>query len=377
MKTKLVKVMTDRYGMKKCKLFEPLRIRGVEFKNRIFVSPMCQYSSVDGMATDWHMVHLGSRAVGGAACVIVEATAVEPEGRISPDDMGIWSDAHIEPFRRINSFIKSHGAVPAIQLAHAGRKASTKAPWKGGGVLPVAEGGWSVVGASAIPFDDGYPMPAELSREDIEALVQSFARGAKRALEAGFEMIELHNAHGYLLHSFLSPLSNKREDEFGGSFKNRVRFTRQVVEAIRGVIPDEMPLFLRISATDWVEGGWDAVQSVALAATVKPLGVDLIDCSSGAILPRVAIPQNPGYQVPFAEQIRRDTGIMTGAVGLITEAQQASDILEEGKADIVLLARKLLREPYWPLQAAAELGQELEWPDQYKRGRELATSLPR
>lgn len=369
--------MTDRYGMKKCKLFEPLRIRGVEFKNRIFVSPMCQYSSVDGMATDWHMVHLGSRAVGGAACVIVEATAVEPEGRISPDDMGIWSDAHIEPFRRINSFIKSQGAVPAIQLAHAGRKASTKAPWKGGGVLPVAEGGWSVVGASAIPFDDGYPVPAELSREDIEALVQSFARGAKRAIEAGFEMIELHNAHGYLLHSFLSPLSNKREDEFGGSFENRVRFTRQVVEAIRAVIPDEMPLFLRISATDWVEGGWDAVQSVALAATVKPLGVDLIDCSSGAILPRVAIPQKPGYQVPFAEQIRRDTGIMTGAVGLITEAQQASDILEEGKADIVLLARKLLREPYWPLQAAAELGQELEWPDQYKRGRELATSLPR
>ncbi len=369
--------MTDRYGMKKCKLFEPLRIRGVEFKNRIFVSPMCQYSSVDGMATDWHMVHLGSRAVGGAACVIVEATAVEPEGRISPDDMGIWSDAHIEPFRRINSFIKSQGAVPAIQLAHAGRKASTKAPWKGGGVLPVAEGGWSVVGASAIPFDDGHPVPVELSREDIEALVQSFARGAKRALEAGFEMIEIHNAHGYLLHSFLSPLSNKREDEFGGSFENRVRFTRQVVEAIRAVIPDEMPLFLRISATDWVEGGWDAVQSVALAATVKPLGVDLIDCSSGAILPRVAIPQNPGYQVPFAEQIRRDTGIMTGAVGLITEAQQASDILEDGKADIVLLARKLLREPYWPLQAAAELGQDLEWPDQYKRGRELATSLPR
>ena len=369
--------MTDRYGMKKCKLFEPLRIRGVEFKNRIFVSPMCQYSSVDGMATDWHMVHLGTRAVGGAACVIVEATAVEPEGRISPDDMGIWSDGHIEPFRRINSFVKSQGAVPGIQLAHAGRKASTKAPWKGGGVLPVSEGGWDVVGASALPFDEGHPVPTELSLEAIQSLVQSFARAAERAVEAGFEMIEIHSAHGYLLHSFLSPLSNKRTDEFGGSFENRVRFTRQVVEAIRAVIPDEMPLFLRISATDWVEGGWDAVQSVALAATVKPLGVDLIDCSSGAIVPRVSIPQNPGYQVPFAEQIRRDTGIMTGAVGLITEAQQANDILEEEKADIVLLARKLLREPYWPLQAAAELAEAVEWPNQYKRGRELATSLPR
>lgn len=358
--------------MKKCKLFEPLRIRGLEFKNRVFVSPMCQYSSVDGMATDWHMVHLGSRAVGGAACVMVEATAVEARGRISPEDMGIWDDKHIEPFERISRFVASQGAVPAIQLAHAGRKASTFSPWKGRGPVNKADGGWDVVGADQIAFDENHPVPHALSVDEIEELVGSFQRAALRAVAAGFKMIEIHNAHGYLLHSFLSPLSNQREDSYGGSLENRTRFSRQVVEAVRAVIPDQMPLFMRISATDWVDGGWDIEQSVQLSKMVKELGVDLIDCSSGALVPYAKIPQDPGYQVPFSDRIGKDAGIMTGAVGLITDALQAEAILQEGKADIVLLARKLLQDPYWPLHAASELGVELEWPNQYKRGRELA-----
>ena len=368
--------MTDRSGMKKCKLFEPLSIRGIDFKNRIFVSPMCQYSSEDGMATDWHMVHLGTRAVGGAAAVIVEATAVEPRGRISPEDMGIWDDKHIEPFARINRFIKSQNSVPGIQIAHAGRKASTLAPWRGRGIAGPEVGGWHPVGASAIAFDDNHPVPHELSVEEIKGLVDDFVQAAKRALEAGFGLIEIHNAHGYLLHSFLSPLSNRREDQYGGSFENRIRFSLEVIDAVRNVIPDSMPLFLRISCTDWADGGWDLEQSVELARVVGPRGVDLIDCSSGALVPGVSIPTEPGYQVPFAETIRHEADIMTGAVGLITEAAQAESILEEGKSDIVLLARKLLRDPYWPLNAARELGVEVEWPDQYKRGRELA-ALPR
>lgn len=362
----------DRSGMKKCKLFEPLTVRGVELRNRIIVSPMCQYSSIDGVATDWHMVHLGSRAVGGAASVIVEATAVEPRGRISPEDMGIWGDKHVEAFKPINRFIKSQGSVPAIQLAHAGRKASTRAPWKGRGPVPKAEGGWDVVGASPIAFDQNHPVPVELTREEIAKLVHDFAAAAKRAVEAGFELIEIHNAHGYLLHSFLSPLSNKRTDEYGGSFENRTRFSREVITAVRDVIPDRMPLFLRISCTDWAEGGWDLDQSIELARQARSLGVDLIDCSSGALIPGVKIPTEPGYQVPFAEAIRKQADIMTGAVGLITEAEQAEQILQDERADLVLLARKLLRDPYWPLHAARDLNVEMEWPDQYKRGRELA-----
>lgn len=369
--------MTDQSGMKRCKLFSPVTIRGITFKNRIFVSPMCQYSSNDGAATDWHMVHLGTRAVGGAACVCVEATAVEDIGRISPDDSGIWDDSHIEPFKRINQFIKSQGCVPAIQLAHAGRKASTRAPFKGRKVLTEDTGGWSVVGPSEVAFDESHQVPHELSVDEIKELVEAFATSAKRSIEAGFEVIEIHNAHGYLLHSFLSPLSNKRKDLYGGSFENRTRFSKEVISAIRAVIPDEMPLFLRISATDWVEGGWDIKQSVELSKEAKALGVDLIDCSSGALVPYANIPSKPGYQVPFAEQIRKEADIMTGAVGLITEPTQAEEILELGQADIVLLARKLLRDPYWPLNAAASLGVEVEWPDQYKRGTEFVKkSLP-
>ena len=369
---RLSKETTVRSGMKKCKLFEPLKLRGLTFKNRIFVSPMCQYSSEDGVATDWHMVHLGSRAVGGAACVIVEATAVEPRGRISPEDSGIWSEKHIEPFARINRFISSQDSVPAIQLAHAGRKASTLAPWKGRGVLDATSGGWDVVGASAVPFDENHQVPHELTVDEIKEITIAFQDAAKRSVEAGFKMIEIHNAHGYLLHSFLSPLSNLRGDEYGGSFENRTRFTREVVLAVREVIPDEMPLFLRISASDWVdEGGWDLDQSVELARMVKPLGIDLIDCSSGALVPYARIPQKPGYQVHFAERIRKEADIATGAVGLITEAQQAEEILENGQADLVLLARQLLRDPYWPLNAARELGVEVKWPVQYERSKEL------
>ena len=365
------KAMTDRSGMKKCKLFEPLTIRGLTLKNRIFVSPMCQYSSIDGSATDWHLVHLGARAVGGAACVMVEASAIEPEGRISPDDSGIWSDEHVQPFKRINRFIADQNCVPAIQLAHAGRKAATLPPWKGRGVLKEDNGGWKVKGPSEKPFDENHQVPHELTKEEIEALVEKFAQAAKRSVEAGFELIEIHSAHGYLLHSFLSPLSNKREDEYGGSLENRTSFVRQVVSAVRKVIPDEMPLFLRISATDWVDGGWDIDESVELAKMVKELGVDLIDCSSGALVPYAKIPQSPGYQVQFADRIKKEAKILTGAVGLITEASQAEAILENQLADIVLLARQMLIDPYWPLHAAQELSADLKWPVQYERGQEL------
>jgi 2,4-dienoyl-CoA reductase-like NADH-dependent reductase (Old Yellow Enzyme family) len=357
--------------MNNAPLFDPIKIRDVTFRNRIGVSPMCQYSSRDGFASDWHLVHLGSRAVGGAGLVMTEASAVLPEGRISPDDLGIWKDEHIEPLARCAKFIAGHGAVPGMQLAHAGRKASTASPWKGRGALSEAEGGWRpIVAPSAIPFDAGSPVPAELSLTEIARVTAAFAAAAARALRAGFQFVEIHSAHGYLLHEFLSPLSNKRADQYGGSLDNRTRLAREVVRAVRGVWPGKLPLFLRISATDWAEGGWDLEQSVELAKQVKPLGVDVIDCSSGALVPYAKIPTTPGYQVPFAERIRREAGIATAAVGLIREANQANQIVREGQADMVFLARQMLRNPYWPLHAARELGVKIAWPDQYARAAE-------
>lgn len=348
-------------------LFTPLPIREITLKNRIAVSPMCQYSCEDGFATDWHLVHLGSRAVGGAALVIAEATAVEARGRISPTDLGLWKDEHIPALARIVRFIRSEGSIPGIQLAHAGRKASTAPPWDGGGLVTPEKSGWQPVAPSAIPFHDRDPAPAELSRADIRTIVDAFAASARRALEAGFQVVEIHGAHGYLTHEFLSPLSNHRTDEYGGSFENRTRFCLEVVRSVRTVWPLHLPLFLRISATDWAEGGWTPDDSVQLARAVKPLGVDLIDCSSGALVPWAKINPMSGYQIPFAEQIRREAGILTGAVGLITEATQADAIIREGQADIVLLARELLRDPYWPLRAARTLGQEPAVTPRYRR----------
>jgi 2,4-dienoyl-CoA reductase-like NADH-dependent reductase (Old Yellow Enzyme family) len=338
----------------------------VEFRNRVFVSPMCQYSSRDGLPNDWHMVHLGSRAVGGAGLVCVEATGVSPEGRISPGDTGLWSEAHTRAFEPIASFIKSQGARAAIQLAHAGRKASTDVPWRGGKFLSEEQGGWQTLAPSAVPFGD-WPAPREMTRDDVETVVIQFADAARRALTAGFDVVELHMAHGYLLHEFLSPLSNRREDEFGGSLENRARFPLRVAEAVRAVWPDHLPLFARISATDWVEGGWDLEQSVQLSRWLKARGVDLVDCSSGGLVPGARIPVEPGYQVPFAETIRREASVATGAVGLITEPEQAEEIVATGKADAVFLARAVLRDPYWPLHAARQLGAEASWPVQYGR----------
>jgi 2,4-dienoyl-CoA reductase-like NADH-dependent reductase (Old Yellow Enzyme family) len=348
-------------------LFTPFALRGATFRNRIAVSPMCQYSSEDGFANDWHLVHLGSRAIGGAGLVMMEATAVEARGRISPWDHGIWKDEHIEFLSRIAAFLKEHGAVAGIQLAHAGRKASSRRPWEGGAVIPQSEGGWQPIAPSAIPFRPGDPAPSELSKDAIRELANTFAAAAKRALRAGFQAIELHGAHGYLMHEFFSPLSNRRTDEYGGSFENRIRFGLETIEAVRAVWPDEFPLLLRISATDWVEGGWDIEDSVELARRVKPMGVDLIDCSSGGTSLEQKIPLKPGYQVPFAERIRREVEIPTGAVGLITEAHQADEIVRSGQADLVLLAREFLRDPYFPLHAARELGEKLNPPTQYLR----------
>lgn len=347
-------------------LLSPLAIRGVTFRNRIVVSPMCQYSSTDGFANDWHLVHLGSRASGGVSLVIVEATAVTAEGRITPGDMGIWKDEHIEPLARIVRFVHSQGAVAGIQLAHAGRKASCDLPWRGGARLTTAEqGGWPVVGPSAIPFNEGDPAPIALDAKGIDAVVASFEAAARRALAAGFRVIEIHGAHGYLLHEFLSPLSNQRTDEYGGSLENRMRLLLRVAERLRQVMPHDMPLFVRISATDWAESGWDVQQSVELAKRLKPLGVDLIDVSSGALTPKARIPVGKGYQVPFAKQIRQEAQIMTGAVGMITEPVHANEIIVGGDADLVLLARELLREPYWALKAQQQLGGEETWPTQY------------
>ena len=348
-------------------LFQPLTLRGVTFRNRIGVSPMCQYSSEDGFANDWHLVHLVSRAVGGAGLVIVEASAVEARGRISPADVGLWKDEHIGFLARIASLLRKHGAVAGIQLAHAGRKAGTRPPWEGGEIVPPSEGGWQPVAPSPVAFNPEDAPPAELSPGEIDSIVQAFAAAARRALEAGFQVAEIHAAHGYLIHEFLSPLSNRRTDEYGGAFENRIRLALRVAEAVRAEWPRELPLFLRISATDWVEGGWTAGESVELARRAGPLGVDLIDCSSGGLAREQKIPLGPGYQVPFAERVRRETGVPTAAVGMITTPRQAEEIVGSGKADLVLLAREFLRDPYFPLRAAKARGVALEPPKQYLR----------
>jgi 2,4-dienoyl-CoA reductase-like NADH-dependent reductase (Old Yellow Enzyme family) len=349
-------------------LFDPLAIREVQFANRVFVSPMCQYSSVDGYANDWHFVHLGSRAVGGAGLVMTEATAVLPEARISPQDLGIWADGHMEMLGRIVGFIHEQGSIAGMQLAHAGRKASTRRPWEGQGAIPENEGGWKkVVAPSALAFTESYPMPQALTSDGIQEIIDAFATAARRACQAGFRVIEIHAAHGYLIHEFLSPLSNKREDDYGGSFENRTRLCREIVAAVRSAWPKELPLFVRISATDWVDRGWDIEQSVKFAGQLKQMGVDLIDCSSGGNVPHVEIPVGAGYQTAFAERIRREAGIMTGAVGMITSPVQAEHIIRTEQADAVIMAREFLRDPYWALRAARDLEQPIAWPVQYLR----------
>jgi len=349
------------------KLFSPFRIREIELKNRIVVSPMCEYSAKEGHPQAWHLVHLGSRAIGGAGLVFTEASAVEKRGRISSADTGIYEDAHVESWRPIVEFIRSHGAVPGMQLAHAGRKASTMPPWTGGKPVSVQDGGWEPVGPSALAFDAGYIVPHALSVSEIGEIVRAFKKSAERALAAGFEIIEIHAAHGYLLHQFLSPLSNTRTDEYGGKLQNRIRLTSQVVLAVREVWPQRLPLFVRVSATDWKEGGWDLAQTIALARELKPLGVDLIDASSGGTALGVKIPLGPGYQTGFAEAIRKEAGIATGAVGMITEPIQAETILATEQADLVFLARELLRDPYWPRRAAKALDVKIKAPVQYER----------
>lgn len=347
-------------------LLSPLTIRGVEFRNRIVMAPMCQYSAQDGMANDWHLVHLGSRASGGTSLIIVEATAVAAEGRISPGDLGIWSDEHIAPLARIASFVESQGAVAGIQLAHAGRKASCALPWQGGAPLaPDDPAAWPVVAPSAVPFREGATPPVELDHAGIDAVVQAFEDAARRALQAGFRVIEVHAAHGYLLHEFLSPLSNHRKDEYGGSLENRMRLLLRVATQLRALMPEELPLFVRISATDWAEGGWDIEQSVELSRRLKQVGVDLVDVSSGGTLPSVRIPVGRGYQVPFAQRIREEAGVSTGAVGLITDHEHADEIITSGHADLVFLGRELLRDPYWALKAQHAMAQEPSWPLQY------------
>jgi 2,4-dienoyl-CoA reductase-like NADH-dependent reductase (Old Yellow Enzyme family) len=348
-------------------LLEPLQLREITLRNRIGVSPMCQYSSEDGFFNDWHLVHLGSRATGGAAIVFTEATAVEPRGRISPWDTGIWKDEHIAMPARIAAYVRSQGAVPGMQLAHAGRKASVQRPWEGGKAVRDPEGGWQPVAPSPIPFRGGDPVPHELTREEVRSLVADFAAATRRALEAGFEIVEIHGAHGYLIHEFLSPLSNHRGDEYGGALANRMRFALEVTEAVRAEWPAKLPLSFRVSATDWVPGGWNLDDSVLLARELKTRGVDLVDCSSGGNSTLQKIELGPGYQVPFAARIRREAGVATAAVGLITEAAQAEAILQEGSADVVLLAREFLRAPYFPIHAAQELGQKLPVPIQYAR----------
>jgi 2,4-dienoyl-CoA reductase-like NADH-dependent reductase (Old Yellow Enzyme family) len=351
-------------------LFDPLTVRGVTLRNRVAVSPMCQYSAQDGFANDWHLVHLGSRAVGGAGLVVFEATAVEARGRISPADLGLWRDEQIAPLARIVRFVEQQGAVAALQLAHAGRKASVRAPWdRGGAPLAPADGGWEIVAPSAIPFGEGYAVPRALDEAGIAGVIEAFAVAARRAREAGFRVIELHAAHGYLVHEFLSPLSNRRADRWGGSFENRTRFARELVAAVRRVWPEELPLLLRVSATDWAEGGWTPDETVALARAVKELGVDLVDTSSGGLVSSAKVPVGPGYQSAFAERIRREAGLATGAVGMITAPEQAEHVLRTGQADLVLLARELLRDPYWPLHAAPRVHAQVAWPVQYERAR--------
>jgi 2,4-dienoyl-CoA reductase-like NADH-dependent reductase (Old Yellow Enzyme family) len=348
-------------------LFSKLRMRDVDFANRIVVSPMCQYSSVDGYANDWHFAHLAARAVGGAGLVFTEAAAVTPEGRISPQDLGVWSDRHFEPLERIARFMENQGARAGIQLAHAGRKGSIYRPGAGQGAVAESAGGWPPVAPSAVAFSDTYAKPDELAIDQIKSLQRAFAVAAERAAAAGFDVIEIHAAHGYLIHEFLSPFSNRRVDAYGGSFENRTRFLRECVEAVRGVLSERCPLFVRISATDWVEGGWDIDQSVELARLLLSLGVDLIDCSSGGNLEKAEMPIGPGYQTPFAERIRREANIATAAVGMITAPAQADQIIRNDQADLVLLAREMLRDPYWPMHAAQELEQIAPWPVQYLR----------
>jgi len=348
-------------------LFDPLTLRSVTFPNRIFVSPMCQYSSVDGVPNDWHFIHLGSRAVGGAGLVMVEASAVSPEGRITAWDSGIWSREQADAFRRIVDFVEARGSVSGIQLAHAGRKASTEVPWRGGRVIRDGPHSWQPLAPSAIAFRDGDPSPRAMTRHDIDVVVEQFDRSTQLAVDAGFRAIELHFAHGYLMHEFLSPLTNQRDDDFGGSLANRMRLPLHVAETVRRRLPESLPLFVRISATDWAEGGWDIVQSIEFCKRLGERGVDLIDCSSGGAVPHAKVEIGPGYQVPFARAIRHDVGIATGAVGLITEARQAEEIVANGSADAVLLARAFLRDPYWPRHAAKTLGVEVAWPEQYAR----------
>ena len=350
-------------------LLSPLTIRSISFRNRIVVSPMCQYSSVDGFVNDWHLVHLGARAVGGAALVLTEANAISPEGRISPADIGIWGDEHIPGLKRIVDFIHQQGAIAGTQLAHAGRKASHKEPWNGGGFISPADGGWKTVAPSAIPFIPANELPEALSKAGINKVIQDFVSAAKRSLLCGFKVIEIHAAHGYLLHQFYSPLSNHRTDEYGGCFENRIRLTIEVCREVRKVWPNELPLFIRVSATDWIDGGWSPSDTIELAKRLKTEGVDLVDCSSGANVPNAKIPVSPGYQVPFAESVKVHAGILSGAVGLIISPQQAEKILEDGQADMIFLAREILRHPNFPLWAAHELGDDIEWPVQYLRAK--------
>ncbi len=358
-------------------LFQPLTLRQLKLSNRIAVSPMCQYSAKAGMANDWHLVHLGSRAVGGAGLVIIEATAISPDGRISPDDLGIWSDEHVEPLRRITRFIEAQGAFAGVQLAHAGRKASTWRPWLGKhGSVPIAAGGWTPVGPSTIAFSPEHAVPTALDDAGIAGIVQAFVEAAERSLAAGFKVAEVHAAHGYLLHQFLSPLSNQRQDRYGGSFDNRIRLLLEVTTAVRQVWPQELPLFVRLSATDWVDDGWNADETVELARRLKEIGVDLIDVSSGGTAANADIPVGPGYQTQFAERVRKEAGIATGTVGMITEAVQAEHILRTGQADLILLARELLRDPYWPLHAAEDLrDSSVAWPAQYVRAAHRDTPI--
>jgi 2,4-dienoyl-CoA reductase-like NADH-dependent reductase (Old Yellow Enzyme family) len=350
-------------------LFDTFTLRGLTLRNRIVVSPMCEYSSVDGFSNDWHVVHLGSRAVGGAGLVMTEAAAVSPEGRITAYDLGIYSDEHVAGLRRIVDFIHAQGAKAGIQLAHAGRKASSPRPWDGGHAITVADGGWQPLAPSAIPYSPGDAAPRAMDEADIAGVLADFAAAARRALDCGFDTMELHGAHGYLLHSFFSPLANERTDRYGGSFENRTRLLREITEAVRGVIPPDMPLLVRISADDWAAGGWTPDDSVRLARDLAALGCDLIDASSGGLVPHQQIAVGPHYQVPFAEKIRTEAGIATGAVGLITEPVDADAIVRDGQADLVFLARELLRDPYWPLHAAATLGVDVAWPPQYVRAR--------
>lgn len=351
-------------------LFKPLALRELTIRNRIFVSPMCQYSSREGMPNDWHMVHLGSRAVGGAGLVMVEATAVAAQGRISPGDTGIWNSDQAEAFAPIVKFIREQGAVPAIQLAHAGRKASTATPWKGSLPIDAKHGGWQTIAPSAIPFASEHPAPREATAQDLETILGQFASAARRSAEAGFEVVEIHMAHGYLLHEFLSPLANQRSDDLGGSLENRLRFPLRVARVVREIWPEQLPVFVRVSATDWLEGGWDLSQTLELVRGLQAIGIDLIDCSSGGMVPESAPPFGPGFQTPFASTIRQELGIATGAVGFITDPAQAEQIVATGLADAVFLARAMLRDPYWPLHAAKALGVDLSWPVQYERAKQ-------